>query len=291
MAALCAKAASGELAALKAQPHALSLCLPAIHDILSSALDYLTGATKPSKEAFSGNQPVDSTGSNATGQHRASLNDQPVNTSGSTTSRQLQTAIAQQWVAVAKVLAEMLHQQQLGQLMVPLIARCFALHHSTAATYLCIGLLNHFPMLYDKFGLDMYLAHFHPIIMHLVVAPDSYSPTAVTQSSKHGSSATQTEIAASFERAQLVNAASTALCSLVSSKLTLPVVLEHVIRALLMALGNSPDVAVALIGVGSAIGGDMAALHLLPSLVMVLISSSSASSDRASQASSAGKTP
>ncbi|KAL0031838.1 hypothetical protein WJX79_010539 [Trebouxia sp. C0005] len=43
---------------------------------------------------------------------------------------------------------------------------------------------------------------------------------------------------------------------------------------LLLALGNSPDVAVALIGVGSAMGGAMSALHLLPSLIMVLISSS-----------------
>ena len=255
LAALSGRAASGELAALHAQPRALTLCLPAFTAILSAALSYLSEAPKPPSQPSASERL-------------------PGNSAGSIPHGQQQTTVAQQWLAVAKVLTDILQQEQLEQQLAPLIMQCFSLQPSTAATHLCIGLLTHMPVLYDRLGLSTYLASFHTAIMHLVVAPDNYSPAAATQGNSQGTSASQAEIAASFARAQLVNAASTALCGMTSSKLTLPVVLEHVIRPLLMALGNSPDVAVALIGVGSAIGGDMAALHLLPSLIMVLVSSS-----------------
>lgn len=272
LAALAAKAASGELAALKAQPEALAICIPAFTDILASAIQYLTVVAKPPQEPGSGNQPVDSTASSSEGQQTGKTGNVHGSSPGSICSGQQQMAVAQQWIAIAKVLTDILHREQVEQLLLPLIVQCFSLQHSTAVTHLCIGLLQHMPVLYDTLGLYLYLTHLHQCTMRLIVAPDSYSPAAAIPGNS-SASLTQTEIAASFERAQLVNAASTALCSLVTSKLTLPVVLEHVTRALLMALGNSPDVAVALIGVGSAIGGDMAALHLLPSLVMILVSS------------------
>lgn len=253
LAALSARAASGELAAMQAQPHALSLCLPAITSILSSTLEHLSQSSKQPK---------------ATAQDK-----QQASGSGRITTGQQQTTVAQQWLAVAKILGDILHKEQFGQHLVPLIARCFALQHSTVVTHLCMGLLNHMPVLYDKVGLQMYSSQLHPILVQLIAAPDNFSPATSAQRSSQTASTTQAEIAASFERAQLVNAASTALCGMASSKLTLPVVLEHVIRPLLMALGNSPDIAVALIGLGNAIGGSMAALHLLPSLVVVLVSS------------------
>ena len=253
LAALSARAVSGELAAMQAQPQALSLCLPAITSILSSAQQHLSQSSKQSKPTAQDNQA-------ASGSDRI-------------TTGQQQTTLAQQWEVVSKTLGDILHRKQIGQHLLPLITHCFALQHSTAVTHVCVGLLNHMPVLYDKVGLQIYLAHLHPVVMHLIAAPDNFSSMASAQSSSQTASATQAEIAASFERAQLVNAASTALCGLTSSKLTLPVVLEHVIRPLLMALGNSPDIAVALIGVGNAIGGSMAALHLLPSLVVVLVSS------------------
>lgn len=269
LAVLSARAASGELAALQAQPQALHLCLPGITSILSSALIHLSHPPKT--------EPSSPTDSHST---------------GALILTQSQTTAAQQWVAVVKVLSEILPREQLGKDITPLIVQSFALQHSTGATRLCAGLLHHMPALFDKLGLDKYLAHFHPSIMHLIVAPDQASATTSARSSSQAASATQAEIAASFERAQLTNAASTAMCGIASIKLTLPVVLEHVVRPLLMALGNSPDVAVALIGVGSAIGGGMAAVHLLPSLAMVLISSRTVSPTAdPNQASSSGKAP
>jgi len=170
-----------------------------------------------------------------------------------------------------KVLVDMLSSRQLEEHLLPLLICPFTLQHSAATAAICIALLHIMPLLFDRLDLDLYFTRFHPHIMHMVVTSANQPLTAGNQAS-HG--ATPAQIAASFERAQLTNASSTALCGVVSSKLPLPVVLEHVIRPLLLALGNSPDVAVALIGVGSAMGGAMAALHLLPSLIMVLISSS-----------------
>jgi len=170
-----------------------------------------------------------------------------------------------------KVLVDMLSSRQLQEHLLPLLIRPFTLQHSSATAAICIALLHIMPLLFDRLDLDLYLTRFHPHIMHMVVTSANQPLTAGSQAS-HG--ATPAQIAASFERAQLTNASSTTLCGVVSSKLPLPVVLEHVIRPLLLALGNSPDVAVALIGIGSAMGGAMAALHLLPSLIMVLISSS-----------------
>lgn len=246
LAALAARAASGELAALQAQPAALTLCLPGFSTILLSTLDHLTHPA-----------PAD---------RRRNLVD-----TETVTPVKGHSAVVQHWCAVVKVLADVVTRQQLEEQLLPMLTRPFTLQHSSAAAAICIAVLHLMPLLFDRLDLDMYLTQFHPHIMHMVVTSANQPLTAGSQAS-HG--ATPAQIAASFERAQLTNASSTALCGIVSSKLTLPVVLEHVIRPLLLALGNSPDVAVALIGVGSAVGGAMAALHLLPSLIMVVISSS-----------------
>lgn len=178
--------------------------------------------------------------------------------------------MVQHWCSVVRVLVDTLNRHQILQQLVPLLERPFTAQHSSPAAALCVALLNLMPMLFDRLGLDAYLTHFHPHMMHMIV-------TSANQPKPAGSAAlqsvTSSQVAATFERAQMTNAASTMLCGVVASKLTLPVVLEHVIRPLLLALGNSPDVAVALIGVGGAMGGPMTALHVLPSLIMVLISS------------------
>ena len=249
LASLAARAASGELPALQAQPAALTLCLPGFTTILSSTLNYLTQAPQAT--------PAD---------RRC-----PATDPGASLPIKGHSAIVQQWCAVVKVLVDMLSSRQLKEHLLPLLTRPFTLQHSSATAAICIALLQLMPLLFDRLDLDLYLTRFHPHIMHMVVTSANQPLTAGNQAS-HG--ATPAQIAASFERAQLTNASSTALCGVVSSKLPLPVVLEHVIRPLLLALGNSPDVAVALIGVGSAMGGAMSALHLLPSLIMVLISSS-----------------
>ena len=246
LASLAARAASGELPALQAQPAALTLCLPGFTTILLSTLNYLTQATP--------------------GDRRRHATDP-----GTPLPIKGHSAVVQHWCAVVKVLVDMLSSRQLEEHLLPLLTRPFTLQHSAASAAICIALLHIMPLLFDRLELDLYLTRFHPRIMHIVVTSANQPLTAGNQAS-HG--ATPAQIAASFERAQLTNASSTALCGVVSSKLPLPVVLEHVIRPLLLALGNSPDVAVALIGVGSAMGGAMAALHLLPSLIMVLISSS-----------------
>ena len=250
MAALTARAASGELAALQAQPSALYLCLPGFTAILSSTLDFLL-------------QPP----YNPTGDRRRPSNDTPQNMP----PPKGHAAAVQHWCAVLRVLVDILNQSQLHQHMLHLLIKPFSAQHSSASTAVRLSILHLMPVLFDKLGLDTYLTHFHPLIMHVIVT-SADEPQA--GSSRQGQTASQ--VAASFERAQLTNTSSTALCGVVSSKLTLPVVLEHVVRPLLLALGNSPDVAVALIGVGSAIGGVLAAVHVLPSLIMVLISSRTA---------------
>lgn len=249
LASLAARATSGELPALQAQPTALTLCLPGFTTILLSTLNHLTQAPQAT--------PADR-------RHHAT-------DPGTSLPIKGHSAVVQHWCAVVKVLVDMLSSRQLEEQLLPLLTRPFTLQHSAATAAICIALLHIMPLLFDRLDLDLYLTRFHPHIMHMVVTSANQPLTAGNQAS-HG--ATPAQIAASFERAQLTNASSTALCGVVSSKLPLPVVLEHVIRPLLLALGNSPDVAVALIGVGSAMGGAMAALHLLPSLIMVLISSS-----------------
>jgi hypothetical protein len=54
--------------------------------------------------------------------------------------------------------------------------------------------------------------------------------------------------------------------------LPLPVTLEHSLRPLLLSLPEGPDVAIALIRLGSALGSACAAVHLLPALLAVLAS-------------------
>lgn len=244
LAALAARAASGELAALQAQPDALTLCLPGFTNILSSTLGHLTAPAQPHpppSEPESAPPPVKG-----------------------------HSAVVQHWCSVVRVLVDTLRQHQVQQQLLPLLEGPFTAQHSSAAAAMCVALLHLMPVLFDRLGLDAYLTHLHPHVMHMIV-------TSANQSRTGGSAAlhsvTSSQVAASFERAQMTNAASTVLCSVVATKLSLPVVLEHVIRPLLLALGSSPDVAVALIGVGGAMGGPITAVHVLPSLIMVLISS------------------
>ena len=250
-AALAARAASGELAALQAQPDALSLCLPGFANILSSTLGHLT-APSPSHPAAG---PKDCSTSKA-----ETL--PPV---------KAHSVAVPQWCSVVQVLVDTLSQHQLEQQLVPLLVQPFTARHSTAAATMCVAILQLMPVLFDRLGLDTYMTHFHPHMAHMIVTSANEPKTAGSAASR---SVISSQVAASFERAQMPNAATTMLCGMVGSKLALPIVLEHVFRPLLLALGNSPDVAVALIGAGGAIGGVMTALHVLPSLIMVLISSS-----------------
>ena len=249
LAALAARAASGELAALQAQPHALSLCLPGFTNILSSTLTHLT---KPFSISTAGGHL-------------------PTATSDTAAPVKGHSAVVQHWCSVARVLLDMLSKAQIEHQLRSLLVRPFTAQHSSAAAAICVALLQLMPSMFDKLGLEVYLTHLHPHVMHMTVTSANQAQTPGSAASQ---STTSSQIAASFERAQMTNAASTALCGVAGNKLTLPVVLEHVIRPLLLALGNSPDVAVALIGVGGAIGGPMTALHVLPCLIMVLISSS-----------------
>ena len=249
MAALAARAASGELAALQAQPDALSLCVPAFTNILSSTLKHLT--TPPRSRS--------AVGLNST---REAETPPPVKG---------HSAVVQHWCLVVRVLVDTSSRHQIKQHLVSLLVRPFTAQHSSAAAAICVATMHLMPTLFDRLGLDMYMTHFHPHMMHMIVTSANQPKTAGSAASQ---SVTSSQVAASFERAQMTNAASTVLCAVVGIKLTLPIVLEHVIRPLLLALGNSPDVAVALIGVGGAIGGAMTALHVLPSLIMVLLSSS-----------------
>ena len=54
--------------------------------------------------------------------------------------------------------------------------------------------------------------------------------------------------------------------------LPLPVAREHIQAPLLQSLSGRPDVALALIGVACALGGDYAAAHLVPQLLAILCS-------------------
>ena len=249
LAALAARAASGELAGLQAQPDALRLCLPTFTTILSSTLAHLT---PPPLSHSTGADP-----------HSTSDAESALPVKG-------HSAVVQHWCSVVRVLVDTLSRHRIEQQLVSLLVRPFTAHHSSAAAATSVALLHLMPTLFDKLGLHAYLTHLHPHLMHMIVTSANQPKTPGTPASH---SMTSSQVAASFERAQMTNAASTTLCGVVGSKLTLPVVLEHVIRPLLLALDNSPDVAVALIGVGGAIGGAMTALHMLPSLIMVLISS------------------
>ena len=54
--------------------------------------------------------------------------------------------------------------------------------------------------------------------------------------------------------------------------LPLPVMREHIQAPLLQSLSKRPDVALALISVAGALGGDYAAAHLVPQLLAILCS-------------------
>ena len=246
LAALAARAASGELAALQAQPDALSLCLPAFTSTLSSSLDHIT--TPPRAHPAAGPNPTSEAA--------------PVKG---------HSAVVQHWCSVVRVLVDTLSRHQIEQQLVSLLVRPFTAQHSSAAGAMCVAILHLMPMLFDRLGLDTYMTHFHPHMVHMIVTSANQPKPAGSAASQ---SVTSSQVAASFERSQMTNAASAVLCAVVGNKLTLPVVLEHVVRPLLLALGNSPDVAVALIGVGGALGGAMTALHVLPSLIMVLLTPS-----------------
>ena len=60
-----------------------------------------------------------------------------------------------------------------------------------------------------------------------------------------------------------------ALCAMVTP-LGLPAALEHVLRPLLLQLPGEPHIALALLGLASAIGPAMAARHMLPPLLAML---------------------
>lgn len=235
---------------MQAQPHALILCLPGFANILSSTLHHLTQPPQPPAAAAR--------------LRTTSHVDTPA------TPPKGHSAVVQHWCSVVRVLVDTLSRTQIQQQLLALLVQPFTAQHSSAAAAICVALLHLMPTMFEKLGLDAYLTHFHPHVVHMIVTSANQPKTSGGAASQ---STTSSQIAASFERAQMTNAASTALCGVAGNKLTLPVVLEHVIRPLLMALGNSPDVAVALIGVGGAIGGHMTALHVLPSLIMLLISS------------------
>ena len=78
----------------------------------------------------------------------------------------------------------------------------------------------------------------------------------------------------STHAATLMGAASAAICT-TAGLWPLPVTLEHICRPLLLSLAGGPDVAVTLVGLGHAVGGAMAARHLVPALLMVVVSSRS----------------
>lgn len=58
----------------------------------------------------------------------------------------------------------------------------------------------------------------------------------------------------------------------IAAWLPLPVAREHVQAPLLQSLSKRPDVALALISVAGALGGDYAAAHLVPQLLAILCS-------------------
>lgn len=96
----------------------------------------------------------------------------------------------------------------------------------------------------------------------------SITPPAAAPASPNGPEAYSTHAAA------LMGAASAAICT-TAGLWPLPVTLEHICRPLLLSLAGGPDVAVTLVGLGHAVGGAMAARHLVSPLLMVLVSSRS----------------
>ena len=96
----------------------------------------------------------------------------------------------------------------------------------------------------------------------------SSTPPAAAPASLCGPEAHSTHAAA------LMGAASAAICT-TAGLWPLPATLEHICRPLLLSLAGGPDVAVTLVGLGHAVGGAMAARHLVPALLMVLVSSRS----------------
>ena len=56
--------------------------------------------------------------------------------------------------------------------------------------------------------------------------------------------------------------------------LPLPVAREHIQAPLLQSLSKRPDVALALISIAGALGGDYTAAHLVPQLLAILCSRS-----------------
>jgi hypothetical protein len=52
--------------------------------------------------------------------------------------------------------------------------------------------------------------------------------------------------------------------------LPLPITTEHILRPLLLSLPQGPDVALAAINLGNALGSAFVATHMLPALLAVL---------------------
>ena len=86
----------------------------------------------------------------------------------------------------------------------------------------------------------------------------------------------------------VVQAAVAALQALVQRVLPVPVVLEHLVRPLLGALGSCPDAAVALVHLAADLGGALAARHVLPLLLELLNGAAGGLADTASVARAAG---
>lgn len=79
-----------------------------------------------------------------------------------------------------------------------------------------------------------------------------------------------------------------AVQALAQRVLPVPVILEHLVRPLLGALGTGPDATVALIHVAADLGGALAARHVLPPLLELLNGVTADSADDASAVRAAG---
>lgn len=73
-----------------------------------------------------------------------------------------------------------------------------------------------------------------------------------------------------------------AVQGLAQGVLPVPVTLEYLLQPLLSALGSGLDVAVAVIHIAADLGGQLAACHILPSLLAYLGCSVAVSNDAAS---------
>ncbi len=86
----------------------------------------------------------------------------------------------------------------------------------------------------------------------------------------------------------MVQAVVAALQALAQRVLPVPVVLEHLVRPLLGALGSCPDAAVALVHLAADLGGALSARHVLPLLLELLNGAAGGLTDTASVTRAAG---